>query len=112
MAKHISLEGTELALGLLELVEDGVAEIVKHHQDPKVANGKSSVITLTITVTPSDRRDKNSIKMGRAMKLAVRDTASFDGTLYARMVGDDVEVSEYDPKQMRMPFDRADRTAA
>jgi hypothetical protein len=106
--KVAPLAGRELVAAVTEFVEDGFAKIVRHHQDRNVEDGKSSEITIKISIKPNNtNRTRFATSAKHSVKLAEPNTGSYEGRLFVKLDdnGDVEEASDMDPNQLRMNLD-------
>lgn len=104
--KHdIDLVNKRAGLAALEMIGNGMDEIVRHYQDPTVLD-KGSTLTLTITMTPDEQRRKYSVDI--AIKSGLSARRGFNTDIYAGVDPDTdrVKAVEWDPQQLNM-FDNS-----
>jgi hypothetical protein len=101
--QFISLGGTEIMIAIAEQIEDGIEEIIRHHQDRRIGDGKASELNIKITITPNKDRDKITADVRGTTKLASRDREPYVSTLYvSETEGGGIDISENNPKQPRL----------
>jgi len=97
---NVQLLNTRPGRALMEIAEDRLAEVGEHYQDAAV-QGKASVITIKLTVTPDERRERMNIAVNSSVTLAPR--KGFQGDVFVGLNADgEVQIAEFNPQQLRM----------
>lgn len=89
MQHNVKILKKKIGAGLLEIAEDRIAEVLKHHKDARVEE-KPSTITLKIILTPEDGGSQFDFEVKSGIAFAPRRGVS--GTLYAGFDGIDGDV--------------------
>lgn len=100
--KHdIHLGEMRIGMAVCEMLEDGIAEVLEHYQNP-ASTVKSSTVTIKVTLMPDEQRRKYNINVAQATALSPRSTFSTD--VYGGIDGADglAKIVEWDPHQLRM----------
>lgn len=77
MKHHVDLTETRTLAALKEKAEDSIAAAIRHAQDV-TTEVKATTITLTITVTPDDKRERFNIQVNGKTALAPHKSFSED----------------------------------
>lgn len=102
MAKHeVRLDRTKIGRGVQEILEDRLADVLLHYQDP-MCSEKASEITIKLKVTPIDEaRDQFALELSGGTRVSARKSVAV--TMFAGVNAAGVmEATEYNPRQMRM----------
>ena len=93
---------TRVAVAANEILEDRIADAVRHLQDMRTVDGKPCEVTVKVTVTPNKTRSQFMFGVSGNTKFAALE--SVESELYTRI--DDkgkVEYIQYDPAN-QLPF--------
>lgn len=102
MNKHqVHLQGTRVGNAAMEILDDRVADVIRHYQDANTS-GKESKVTLEVTIKPVDDHNQQfKMTVSGSTRLSARKT--YESTIFGGInAHDEVEVAEYNPQQLAM----------
>lgn len=109
MADRINLAEIRLGKAVHEIIGDRLADVIRHHKDPLVKEGKPSTITVKIQVLPENDGIQLATNVTSSVALAPR--KQFSAVMYGGLNKDgEAEVTDYDPGQLALPMGEKQRS--
>lgn len=101
---NVRLSGTKTGIAAMEMLEDRLAEVLDHYQNPLVS-GKASKVKIELVITPDENRERFDITVAGGTALSPRKT--FASSLFAGINSDgEMEAVEHNPRQLRIPYEQ------